>query len=339
MSVRSRLRQLLEWLFFQPAQPVLAAALRIIVAVACMRVLFGPSWNGSPSRWDLQMRSLADRDPASWDPTSYLQLLMPSAPDLGLVTMLAVAASISAYLTLVGLGTRYATIVLAATMLVLLAMTNSWGKVNHGYQMLGIALLVLPWARSGDALSLDALIRRMRGRARPGPSWRYRWPTVIVQFGFATMFFFAGLSKLIESGLAWAFSENMRNMLVAQNGIWRDWDTAHVIVRVAVEHPLLWQSMAAGALAAELAFIAVPFVRDQPWLRRLGLVTGIGLVMGFWLLMQLPNPVLLILLAVFIDWEGVADRIGRLTHRTPARHGTVQRSLAPRDAHTAAPIA
>lgn len=193
-------------------------------------------------------------------------------------------------------------------------MTNSWGKVNHGYHVLGLALIILMFSRSGDAWSLDALIQRFVPQLRRRPperSWQYAWPVTAMQIAFALMFFFAGWNKLMTSGLAWAFSENMRNTLVYQNLLVRDWVNATWVVRAAVDidQPWVWQLLGAGALFSELLFIAVVFVRNSPWTRRALLLLGVSLVVGLDQLMQLPNPVLLAMLLLFVDWNGAQLRV------------------------------
>lgn len=326
-----------DWLWYRPAEPYALAAGRMVVAYCSLVVLFGraPRVGGLPvlnwrNLWPLEVSSsfapYAENDPSTYVPTTFLDLLnVPPPTQFGLTVIFGIAA-VGSWLLLFGLATRLSAGTVAATVLYLVAMTNSWGKVNHPYHVLGIALILLAFSRSGDVWSLDSFVRRRLGRVgvlRTDASWRYRWPVTGMQIGYALMFFFAGWNKLAKSGLEWAFSENMRNTLIYQNSLVRDWESASWVVEMAVamDQMWVWYLFGAGALFTELGFVAIVLVFDRPWARRTLLVAGVGLVAGLELLMQLPNPVLLAMLLLFIDWNGIHRWVGEMARKTRARGG------------------
>ncbi len=88
---------------------------------------------------------------------------------------------------------------------------NCFGKTHHPYHMLVVALGILAFSRCGDFLSLDWL---RKGRAAPAPSPEYRWPVQLIRASMMLFYFEAGFQKLRHSGISWASSENMVNLLV-----------------------------------------------------------------------------------------------------------------------------
>jgi hypothetical protein len=304
------LRRAWNGFWFTPTEPYALAAARIVVALCAFRFLVG-----SPDRlfrvdFSTPYRAYAERDPRTYFPASFLDWFNVPPPTQTWLTLAFALAFVGSTFLLVGLATRPAAFVMSVTLLYLLAMVNSWGKINHGYHVLGIALLVLPFVRSGDAWSVDALLRRAAPRLRramPRRSWQYSWPVTAMQLGYALMFFFAGWNKLRTSGLDWAFSENMRNTLIYQNLLVRDWEGSSDFVKavVSVDHMWIWYLLGAGGLFTELFFVGIVLFRRWKWVRRALLAAGVGLVVGLDQMMQLPNPVLLIMLLIFVDWNGI----------------------------------
>lgn len=324
MSTLSTLIATWNRFWFRPAEPYALAVGRMVIAYAVLMFLLGSRWAGTPvPNWSalgsLNFKSryatYAENDVSLYFPVSYLELLGVPPPTQTALTLAFAAAFFGAWMLAFGLASRTAASVTAVSMLYLLAMVNSWGKVNHGYHVLGLVLVVLAFSRCGDAWSLDSLLRRRSPKLRAvsiaEQAWEYRWPITAMQMSWALMFFFAGWNKLMTSGLEWAFSENMRNTLVYQNYLVRDWETASWPVRMAVEidHSWLWYALGTGALATELFFVGIVFVWRWKWVRRAFLLAGGGLVLGLDVLMQLPNPSLLVLLILFVDWNGIRSRL------------------------------
>lgn len=343
----SRVRETWNVFWFKPRAPYALAVARMVLGYCVLLLLVGTldpllelglpivDWEGLGSAdFSEPYSTYAQNDPSTYIPASFLDWLNVPPPSQTALAIAFAGAFFGAWFLLFGLATRLAAVTTAVSVLYLVGMMNSWGKVNHGYHVLAVALLILLFSRSGDAWSLDALIRRfvLRLRHRPIPerSWRYAWPVTAMQIAFALMFFFAGWNKLITSGLTWAFSENMRNTLVYQNLLVRDWENASWVVRTAVDidQPWLWYSLGAGGMFTELLFIGIVFARDRPWIRRGLLLLGVSLVAGLDQLMQLPNPVLLTMLLLFVDWNGIQHRVWLWIHRYRGSEGKTDLSPA-----------
>ncbi|HEX8110122.1 MAG TPA: hypothetical protein VF516_20470 [Kofleriaceae bacterium] len=223
------------------------------------------------------------------------------------VTALWVLATGATLLMLVGLWSRASAAVSCAAALALtsasFSSSQSW---SHQYNVVFLAALAFLGARGGDALSLDAWIRRKRARPPLDVPRGYQWSVRLVQFAVALMFAGAALDKLAYGHftLRWALSDNLRHQLLMH------YDLAG-IPRTPVADWLLddvWRFRTAALLnliSQASPILACVFVR-RPWVRALAggffaLETiALGLVVNLW------NPHWLPLVAVFIDWEWLA---------------------------------
>ena len=170
--------------------------------------------------------------------------------------------------------------------------------VARGLTLAPIALLLMAFSRSGDALTL---FRRSVPRL---PSWEYGWPVRLVQVLVVQVFFFAGVGKLMQSGFAWAAADNIRRYLLLMNlspevgvftslGLW------------IADHPLLCGLIGAGTLAFELSFPLALFFRrllvvyvPAAFLFQLGIVVTMNVYVGEgWYLLA------------FVDWPHLVSRI------------------------------
>lgn len=219
-----------------------------------------------------------------------------------------------------GLGTRVATVVSWVSSVALVSFdvsfTASWS--HHNNLPLIAQLAFLP-ARSGDALSLDALWRRWRGRAPIEVPGGYQWSLRLVQLAVALMFFGAAMAKLYFSGgtLAWALSDNLRHQLLARF----DWIG---VPRTAAAEWLLQESWryrgaALGNLLFQLGPICSVFLMRRPILRALAGSVFVAEVLALGVVMDLWNVHWLPLAAVFVDWDRLLRR-GAVTG-TPAAPG------------------
>jgi vitamin K-dependent gamma-carboxylase-like protein len=319
-KLAERVRQSWSRYWFTPTAPFWLAACRILVG----------------SQLFVHLRARDPRDPLSalgvipglphelWEPVSFVRWLGLAPPTETTLTTVWTLTVIAAVAMTIGLGTRAASILAAAGGLYLLTLPQCFGKINHGYNVLAMMLLVLPFARAGAALSVDSVIRRARGEMPPKLSPDFNWPVKVIQFSFAFMLFFAGWSKVTTGGLSWVFSDNLRNTLEYQNFVVHEEVPTAGIVYPIVHNPWLWKAVAAGVVLGELSFIAIMFVRR--WWQRLALLgVAAGFIVGLAVLMRLPNPTLLWLLPVFVDWNWAAEK-GRSWVRRP----TFSRDIARR---------
>jgi hypothetical protein len=247
-----------------------------------------------------------------WLPVSFFRALaIPLAPAWGL-TAIEVIYLTALALALLGLFTRTSCAVACIVGLYLLGLPHNMGKINHDSGVVPFLLLILAVARSGDAWSIDAIIRRRRARSTgiappPIPAGEYRWPVRMVWLLTSWVFLAAAWSKLSTSGLAWVTSDSMSNTLLM-----------HAYLGDAPSHAALWLSqqkglchaMAAVALASEAA---VPLAMFSATLRAL-IIPALALtLLGFMLLGFTPVP-FFALLAFWVPWD-------RLAYALSAEHG------------------
>jgi hypothetical protein len=215
----------------------------------------------------------------------------------------------------VGLCARAATAVSFAASVSLAALSFSGSLAwSHQYNVVFVAQLALLGARSGDALSLDALLRRWRGRPPRDVPRGYEWSVRLVLLAVSMMFVGAALHK-IGSGqftLRWALSDNLRHQLLVRfdlTGIERP-----ELVEWLLAEAWRYRTAAVLNLVSQLAPALAIFYAGRPAVRAIGgvffvlEVLGLGFVVALWNLHWLP------LAAVYVDW----DRLIAWTARAPA---------------------
>jgi hypothetical protein len=188
---------------------------------------------------------------ALWQPTPIFELLglRPVSPDL--LQAMGVTCKVALAGAAIGLMTRTSCLLAAVLTFYLLGLTHCFGKVNRADAIVPVILLILAVARSGDAWSADAVIKRARARgpAHDPPAAEYGWPVRVVWLLAVSVFFAAGMAKLLESGLSWAFSENLRDILIGQHYV--ELHPFGTLGFAIAEHPTLYVPLAIGILAVE----------------------------------------------------------------------------------------
>ena len=225
--------------------------------------------------------------------------LHPLGPDEvhAALTALAVVSVTGA----IGLFSRLSAGLAAALLLVGWGAVQFYGKVGHHHHLFWFAAL-LALAPSGDALSVDALVRAWRrgrsGRtAPPGPSRRYGAPIAAVMLLMGVAYFFPGVWKFSRSGFDWAFSDSPRYTMYQK---WR-MSGAEALTVIDRFDPLL----RAGALATivfELSFVFLIFGRVTRYLAAAAGFTFHNLNQA---LMNMGFESLERCYVVFVDWDGL----------------------------------
>ena len=124
-----------------------------------------------------------------------------------------------------------------------------------------------------------------------------RWPLRLIQLLFCQIYLFAGYSKLVTSGMAWATVDNIRNYLLILNQIFLDVPETSLGYWMAAR-PALCGIVAWAGLAIEFAFPAVLFFPRTRWvLLPVAFLFHVGNALLFHIFFQ--NMVLLLL---FVDW-------------------------------------
>lgn len=280
------------------------AVLRVAIAVSVLLSLWR-LWGHRPLAAPAQI----------YRPVGAWMVLGDAPPPELLVDALWVLAWGGTLAMLVGLRARAATAVSFAAAVSLAALSFS-GRLtwSHQYNVVFVAQLALLGARSGDALSVDALLRRWRGLAPLDVPRGYQWSVRLVLLAVSLMFVGAALHKL-GSGqftLRWALSDNLRHQLLVHydvNGIDRP-----ALVEWLLAEPWRYRTAAMLNLISQTApLLAILFAR-RPLVRAAAggffvlEVLGLGVVVSLWNLHWLP------LAAVYVDW----DRLIAWARRAPA---------------------
>jgi len=198
-----------------------------------------------------------------------------------------------------GVLTKLATITSAAIGFYMISLSQCWGKVDHDDAAVLLTMLLLALSRCGDAVSLDTLGRKNN----PQPSGEYRWPIRFVWVTLSLVFFAAGMAKLRISGFEWAWSENMRVLMVRRQYISPHLDESVLWIAQTWWLPRL---MAASVMFFEAGYPLALFSR------RLRLVFVPGLIMsviGFKYMISPDFRQLLYLSLFWVPWGQLIERV------------------------------
>lgn len=276
------------WLF--AAEP----AGRMRTMRALLAVLIGARIALSP------FRGLADQPAALFRPVWFLRWLdhMPSVEVIVAAQAVGVAAAV---LAVVGWRERWTFAVAWASLLGLAGLRASRGKVQHNDVLLLLVAAVVVFAPVG-----------IRWRDRHAVSgWPLRASLVVV----AGAYVLSGFQKVVASGPAWVFSDNLRNVMYAAAGT--DKAPTDRIALYVADRPGLVHAVALATLAIELGFVAIlVWPRVRPWFVVASLVlhTGVYLTHGldYWLWVATTAVVL-------VDWGAPARDDRRDAPRAPGR--------------------
>lgn len=251
--------------------------------------------------------------------------LVPLLPiDAGTATWVRIAFHVACVLGGLGLFTRASWIAIALSCSYLLLVPQLGGAVFHDHHLLWLAVIVAA-SPAGDALSVDAWLARRRGSSLPrrgrahGLAVRLSWLVI------GLVFFFPGVHKLAESGLAWALSDNLRNQM------WWKWaqdPTLLPALRID-RHPGLCRTLAALTILFELSFL--PLVL-HPRTRALAVVSALAFHAGTHVFMGIDFSVLWATYPMFVPWQALLDRLrdapAAAPVPVPARSSTPQLATA-----------
>lgn len=210
---------------------------------------------------------------------------------------IAAALTITAGLALVGLGYRFVAPVAALLKLYIAWIPQGSGKINHGGLLYTLVLVVIAFSPAADAWSLDAVIRRLRGRPRAERRMEYTWPIRFIALMVVTMYGAAGLSKLIHSGLGWALSDNLRNLLLWHHFITKPPTMLGVFL---ADYPTLCRALAFGALWLEVTGPLALFNRTYYRLVIPGLAS---LQLMIWVTLGVMFKEMILVFACLLPWD------------------------------------
>jgi hypothetical protein len=232
---------------------------------------------------------------------------------------------ISGVTTLVGFWTRTSALLFSLGNLILVAHAYSYGTRHHPDAALAIFLLLLAFSPSGLCLSVDSYCKRLKGRNKHPTNAsgvtaqvdNAYWPLLLTQILLSLIYLSAGLCKLRVGGLHWLNGYTLQTCLLQdavrfQNsyGFW-----------LAQQHELSIALSLIIVIFECFFFLTVIWKTVRPFI----LLAGVGLHIGIFMTMSAPFFQLLVLYAVFIDFDCIAKYLTLLL----AQGAILNRSYSP----------
>ena len=280
--------------FSQVTHPVNLAGFRIVLFTAILFYTDIPlvvQYSGFPAELRVAPFGL-----------SWLLAVLPINPGLSvIVSWLFLFVCICG---IVGFFSRTSAALVAILGLYVLGIPQFFGKIDHYHHLLWFAVL-LAASRCGDALSIDSLIRKRRGRNGfpQVQSREYLLPLRFVMILMGIIYFFAGFWKFVIGGIAWGTGDTMRDILYAQ---WfrLDWMPSFRID----QYPFICKMSGLGVMVFELVFIFLLFV---PRLRNLAAIGGLLFHLSVYFIAHINFWNLAVCYVVFLDFEPLYRRLTR----------------------------
>jgi len=266
--------------WFEPA-PLADLAIARIVVVVILAIL---DYGGRAS-W------VALAPSGVFKPIAFLDAIgLGAQPSIVLVTR--IAAIENALLALAGLGVvaRPALAAIFVLQLVQEAWVNSLGKVTHATVPLLYTIAFLALAPCDRVLSVRAWLR---GRPADSRSPDARWPIELAVVVLVAYYWKAGVSKLVDGGLAWADGSTLEFYLLMNRMPWGTW---------LAGFPAACAALSAFSLAFELGS-PLAIARRLRWV-----VLGAGVLfhVGTWLFLGITFWPLLATYLVCVPWTRLA---------------------------------
>lgn len=233
-------------------------------------------------------------DGRPWTPLFFVQVLglQPIGTDSALLVYR--VAIVSLLMGAMGVFSRWSCAVGAVAFYYWTGLAYSFGKPHHDKVALAFAMAVLPFARVGAGLSMDAWVRRRMGRKVPREHYVRGMPIRILQATLVLGYCGAGLSKLILGGLDWFNGYTLQGIMLGHDSYW-SWDVG--------QSPLLCQLQSIGVVTVQACFPLVLLWRPSRWFF-LPMATGFHLMT--WMTMDTgPYMRVWLLLPVFVHMERI----------------------------------
>lgn len=212
-----------------------------------------------------------------------------------------------------------------------------FGQTNHFHHMFWFAAVIAA-SRCGDYLSVDAVLAARRRADRgstepPAPAWGYALPLRFIWVLLGICYFFPGLWKYWVSGLAWAWSDNFKQLMewkwINLNIQWDNPNSWKPLFRLD-QWPLFYRLSAFIAIVFELSFIFLIFF---PRGKYIAILMGLGFHRMTWYIMRIPFYTLQTSYVALIEWDRFFGWLGRklrpgMTFAYDAADRSVRRSVA-----------
>jgi predicted DCC family thiol-disulfide oxidoreductase YuxK len=232
------------------------------------------------------------------------------------------------FLGLVGWRTRVVLPLGALCYFVLLGILIDYSFFWHQNLVPLYVMIVLSLTPCGDGWSVDRLWKLSRGRAvsdagRPSPI--YGWSRYACWAVIALPYVTSGLSKLVDGGLFWWNSTNMRSNLYMDTLNPREYDWAFSL-HLAHAPDIFFSLLGLFALFSEISFGLVLFSRVARWIFP---VVAITMHIGILLFQRILFADLMLLQFVFFDFTMIRKAIGGRLASTRGRLQVLYDGLCP----------
>lgn len=276
------IRSFERWLF-APGDPRRLAALRIGLCALVAARLASPIFLG-----------LAGQPAELFRPISFMRAF-GTMPSRGIVAVVLPLGIIALVLAATGFRSRLFLPLGWACAVFLHGMETSLGKVVHHDVLPLLAMMPLLVAPNDAAWSI-------RPRLRVPSGWT-GWPVRTSALLVAGAYVCTGIAKLVFSGPAWVFGDNLRNALYASS----DGRGGNEVALFIADRPLVVHLAAAGVLLFELtAWVPV----SRPRMAGVYVAGATAIHVGIWLAMGLNYiPWILTTAIVWVDWPTLVDRL------------------------------
>ncbi len=223
---------------------------------------------------------------------------VPISPSWALAAQ--VVTAFAALCAIVGVRARLALGVLTLSTFYLFSIAKLTGWVWHDMHLLWFCAL-LAASPCDDVLAFDAT------RPLLSEGVRYARPLLFARLLLGAVYFFPGLHKVMQGGLGWALSDNLRNQL------WWKWAEHGMVPHVRIDHfPWLLHAGGLFVLLFELSFPAlVLFKKTRP----VAAVAGLAFHMLALELLRIPFASLWACYVALVDLRPIARRVPRLGKR------------------------
>ncbi|MEJ7583085.1 MAG: HTTM domain-containing protein [Acidimicrobiales bacterium] len=301
-SMASMTRRADDWLF-AAAGPERLAMMRILVGLFSLTYLA------------VRLRSflaLADAPPSRFAPVGVLGLLDAPVPR-GAVVAIVIGSVALGIAFLAGAWFRVSGPAFALSLLVASTYRSSWNQLLHFENLMVLHVLIVGFAHSADALSLDA--RRHPPRAPDDRA--YGWPVRLAGTVTVATYVLAGVAKLRIGGIGWMLGDTLRNhaaysaaRLELLGG------TASPLAGPLVAHAWMFPPLAVATVIVELS---APVALFGGRIRTVWVVSAWAMHLSIAALMYVvfPYPLLLVAFAPLYRLEHLPGRIrnapGRLS--------------------------
>jgi uncharacterized membrane protein YphA (DoxX/SURF4 family) len=276
-----------------PGGRIAAAVVRVAIAIAALVML--DRIHGLPAVSHPEQMAASIYHPVG------ILMVFQSPPPAIVIDVAESLAYAGALAMLIGFFTRAATVAAALGALVVASQAMSYQPSwSHDLNVVLLALIAFLGARGGDALSVDAALRRTHDR--PPADASYQWSLRLVQLAVGLMFLSACVLKLRSGGVHWALSDNLRHQLLARYDLTGGIDRPP-IVDWLLERSWRYEGAALLNLISQAMPLAAIVFANRPLVRALAALCFVTEVAALYFVMELGNPSWFPLAAVFIDWD------------------------------------